>query len=408
MTANNLPKIAVVVPSLEEGGGVPAVARFVIWAALNSGKFEIRLISLCSSNKDPQSVSLLKPINWFIDVSCRTDEWEGIPFTHVGAFWGEIEFQRYRPRKALTALLDDCAIIQVVSGSPASANAVVGLNRKVALQVATRAKIERRMRDAKPRNLASLWRKLMTEITDRFDDRALQKVDAVQVESPWMLEYAQKTIGNRKVDLRYAPPGVDTNLFTVPEQLNVSCNLNILLVGRLSDPRKNVCMLLEAYALLPADIRQKCCLQLAGQSEPPSIFWKRAAELGCVEKVKFILKPSINELISLYQNASVFALPSDEEGFGMVIIESMACGTPVVATKCGGPDGIISDGIDGFLVSPNRAQEMSDRLAQLLCDEALRYKMGMAARRKIENSYDMKITGSVFVDMWEELLDKID
>jgi glycosyltransferase involved in cell wall biosynthesis len=46
----------------------------------------------------------------------------------------------------------------------------------------------------------------------------------------------------------------------------------------------------------------------------------------------------------------VFALSSDEEGLGIVILEAMACAIPVVATKCGGPDGIITDGKDGYLI----------------------------------------------------------
>ena len=64
----------------------------------------------------------------------------------------------------------------------------------------------------------------------------------------------------------------------------------------------------------------------------------------------------------MYQRAAVFALPSDDEGLGIVILEAMACGVPVVATRCGGPEDIITDGTDGFLVPRYDAGALASRL----------------------------------------------
>src|SRR6202043_1838740 len=100
--------------------------------------------------------------------------------------FSELEFQRYRPRRALTILLADCDLVQMVCGSAAWANAVLGLGKPVSVHVATRAKIERRRRDAHPQGLFGWWRKAMTPITNRLDDRALRCADAVQVMNPWM------------------------------------------------------------------------------------------------------------------------------------------------------------------------------------------------------------------------------
>ena len=64
------------------------------------------------------------------------------------------------------------------------------------------------------RRVGGWWRKGMTVITDRLDDRALRSVDAIQVENPWMLDYAREiNRGRSDVDIRYAPPGVDAKLF---------------------------------------------------------------------------------------------------------------------------------------------------------------------------------------------------
>ena len=396
-------KLALIVPSLTKGGGVPAVSRFVKDAALRTGLYELKLISLCMASNEDTSLLLKKPTSWLRGPCATTGEWDGLPFIHVGANLGELEFQRYRPRKVLTQLLADCDVVQVVCGSPAWANAVVGLGKPVALQVATRARVERRQRDANPRSLGAWWRKAMTEITDRLDDRALRRVDAIQVENPWMLEYARNLNAGRNVDIRYAPPGIDATLFRPLPLRDLTGSPSILCVGRLEDPRKNIGLLVSAYALLPDAVRSRVRLVLAGSSAPPDSFWAKADSLGVRDRVQYVASPSRQELIRLYQEASVFALPSDEEGLGMVILEAMACAVPVVATCCGGPDGIITDGEDGFLVPLDDAAAMSGCLQTLLENPSLNIAMGRKARATIEARYDERVAGAVFVDMWDRL-----
>ena len=111
--------IGLVVPSLAQGGGVPAVARFVKDAALRAGRFDLRLVSLSTSTDDLESVRLVSPSSWLRGARTTAGEWEGLPFVHVGAVGGEFEFQRYRSRRVLAEVLADCDLIQVVCGSPA-------------------------------------------------------------------------------------------------------------------------------------------------------------------------------------------------------------------------------------------------------------------------------------------------
>ena len=97
-----------------------------------------------------------------------------IAVKEAGAFLCELEFQRYASRPALSKALAGCHLIQVVSGSAAWANAVLGLGVPVSLQVATRTVVDRRrlIEDA-PLTPLSLWRRGMTFVADRLDDRAL-------------------------------------------------------------------------------------------------------------------------------------------------------------------------------------------------------------------------------------------
>ena len=397
-------RLALVVPGLELGGGVPAVARFLRDVALRSEQFDLRLVSLSVASKDPLSLQLSKPREWAQRPKVLESEWEGRPCFRVGAVAGELEFQRYRPRQILTSLLADCDLIQVVAGSPAWANAVCGLGKPVALHCATRAKVERRRRSARARGFSDWWRKGMTPITNLMDDRALRMADAIQLMNPWMLDYTRQLNSGREVDLRYAPPGVDATLFHPLPDHHATSDPYILCVGRLDDPRKRIEMLLQAYARLPGDLIAQVRLVLAGAAGPPPSFWRQAEAMGLRDRVSFLDRPERAALVSLYQHASVFALPSDEEGFGMVVIEAMACGIPVVSTRSGGPDGIISDGQDGFLVGLDDTENMAARLTQLLRDATLNREMGRQARRTIERRYDERVAGDVFLDIWQRMV----
>jgi len=361
---------------------------------------------LATSAQDENSVLILRPTSWWRGVTVQYRQWEGLPMVCIGAMIGELEFQRYRPRRILTEIVADCDILQVVCGSPAWAYAVCGLGKPVSLQCATRAKVERRRRDARPVDIVAWWRKAMTEFTDRMDDRALRSVDAVQVENRWMYEYARELNEGREVDLRYAPPGVDAHTFCPASERKLDRDPYVLCVGRLDDPRKNIELLLEAYALLPEVVRSRLRLVMAGMAGPPDSFWQRAEALGNRDRIEFIHRPSRDELVVLYQKASLFALPSDEEGLGVVLLEAMACGIPVVSTRSSGPEGLITDGDDGYLVPLNDAVALADRIARLFRNEGLNRMMGHRARATIEQRYSEEVARLAFLDVWDRLLHK--
>ena len=400
------PVIALVVPALAEGGGVPAVADFIARSIERSGAYDLRCFSLAMSSSDRSSVRLRDPRSWR-SVQSRAGDWCGRPYAHVGTWMAEIEFMRYRPRKALRAALAGCDLIQVVSGSPACALAVRGLGVPVSLQCATLAMIERRRTLSAGPPVLRTWRQLMTRASHHLDYKALALVDAVQVENSWMERLARSLRPDADRTVRFAPPGVDAGVFRPRGSRALDATGYVLCVGRLDDPRKNVGLLLEAYARLVSGLSEPPPqLILAGAGGPDASFWERATALGVRERIRYIAKPNRDELIALYQGAACFALSSAEEGFGMVLIEAMACGVPVVATRCGGPEGIVTDGEDGFLVPLDDAKAMADRLRQLLTDGELNRRMGQCARQTIERRYDERVAGEVFVEMWDRLVRK--
>lgn len=105
-----------------------------------------------------------------------------------------------------------------------------------------------------------------------------------------------------------------------------------------------------------------------------------------------------------YLNSSVFVLPSRFEGFGLVLIEAMACGVPVVSFDCeNGPRSIITDGVDGFLISPFDVDAFAEKVVLLMKDENLRREMGENARHSAAK-YDIDIVGQQWKQLFDELM----
>ena len=101
--------------------------------------------------------------------------------------------------------------------------------------------------------------------------------------------------------------------------------------------------------------------------------------------------------------ADVCVLPSNIESFGIVILESMACGTPVVATRVGGVPDIIKDKENGILVPPKDPKKLADAIIYLLTDKATAVKMGQKGRR-IAQQYSWKsVTDQIEKVYWETL-----
>ncbi|UGQ47650.1 glycosyltransferase family 4 protein [Massilia endophytica] len=108
-----------------------------------------------------------------------------------------------------------------------------------------------------------------------------------------------------------------------------------------------------------------------------------AAELGIGEQTAFLGWVRGEQKLSALRQATIYTLPSYNEGMPMSILEAMAWGLPVLATPVGGIPDAISDGVEGFLVAPGDVGALAQRWAQLLDDPQLAQRMGEAARRKV-------------------------
>lgn len=168
----------------------------------------------------------------------------------------------------------------------------------------------------------------------------------------------------------------------------------LLLTARINDPRKNVTMLLEAFASV-RHARPDMRLVLIGDAPGPDL--KAAlARLALDEAVTVIQELPREALIPYYQHAELFVLSSTQEGLGISMLEALACGTPVVATRCGGPEGVVREGVSGLLVANRDGEAFAAAILRLLgngrVDPALRqrcaeYAAGRFGRSVVEGQF---------------------
>jgi glycosyltransferase involved in cell wall biosynthesis len=158
-------------------------------------------------------------------------------------------------------------------------------------------------------------------------------------------------------------------------------------------PRKGVDTLIRAFARL----RGRAVLRIAGIGPERQTLEQLTHELGIEDHVQFRGHLPFEELIAEYRNAAIFALPSTQEGFGIVFLEAMASSLPVVAARAAAVPEVVADGVTALLVDPDNAEQLAENLRSLLDDPARRVEMGSAGRARVDR-YDAPIVGRQFLE----------
>jgi glycosyltransferase involved in cell wall biosynthesis len=152
--------------------------------------------------------------------------------------------------------------------------------------------------------------------------------------------------------LRVVPNVVNTDLFQLREDQPHFDDLKILFVGGMEETKiKGLDFLLPAFAQVVKKIPQKVRLQLIGDGSYRRYYQKIVEELGISEFCTFYGQIEHRLMPELYRQSDFLVLSSLKETFGCVLIEAMACGKPVLATACGGPEDIVNEQV-GILVKP--------------------------------------------------------
>lgn len=220
----------------------------------------------------------------------------------------------------------------------------------------------------------------------------------------------------RRIEI--VPPGVDLDRFhpiaadEARAEIGVPDGHRMLLfVGRI-EPLKGVDNLIRAAALLmrhaPDVMRQVCVCVIGGDTDDiaPDTELARLItlrdELGVSEHVVFLGARDQDMLQYYYAAAEALIMPSDYESFGMVALEAMACGTPVIASEVGGLAFLVEDGVTGFHVPTREPSALADSIYAVLTDRSLRETMRFAAQRRAAEYAWPRVTNRL-LHIWERL-----
>jgi len=245
----------------------------------------------------------------------------------------------------------------------------------------------------------------------RIADRIIA---ATPAEEQQLLDYYAADPGK----IRVIPPGVDLGRFHPVEKkaaktkVGIPCgDANILFVGRI-EPLKGVDTLLRAMSILqerhPEAIRNTCLAIVGGDPWRDDLDTEMArlqqlrTDLGIHDLVTFLGAKDQDILPYYYAAAEVVVMPSHYESFGMVALEAMAMGTPVIASEVGGLAHLIQPGVTGFHVPSRDPEALAARLLVLLTDKELRQKLGQQAR-SYAKQYSWEAITARMVDVYQEV-----
>jgi len=214
-----------------------------------------------------------------------------------------------------------------------------------------------------------------------FLKRWFRKLDGKIAVSKPAVEFAH---GHFPGYYNIVPNGVDLDHFSpdvAPIEEFDDGKLNILFVGRL-ESRKGVKYLIEAFARVKQEVPDSRLIIVGPGTRLRRKYEKKVAKSG-LKDVVFVGFASYEDLPRYYQTADVFCAPATgSESFGIILLEAMAVGKPIVASNIEGYASVISDGVDGQLVPPKDSESLAQALITLLNDESLRQEMGAKGRAK--------------------------
>lgn len=174
----------------------------------------------------------------------------------------------------------------------------------------------------------------------------------------------------------------------------------VLAAGRLTH-QKGFDLLIKAWGSIPEAQREGWNLRICGEGNDRPILENLIEKFGLGKEVQLV--GQIADITSEYERADLFVLSSRFEGFGLVVLEALSFGVPVVSFDCpAGPSEIIEAGVDGLLVPPEDIEELAKAIGTIIQDEKKRHAMAKAALR-----HRPQFSQGVVTDQWVSLLESM-
>jgi glycosyltransferase involved in cell wall biosynthesis len=213
-------------------------------------------------------------------------------------------------------------------------------------------------------------------------------------------EFSKKTLceafGLLEDKVKVVPHGVDITRFVVKEKRFEG--IQLLFVGGLEE-RKGVKYLIEALGPV-IDSHSAVELTVVGSGVQESKLRELTRELNLERRVKFT--GHVDEVTEYYNSADIFVFPSSKEGFGMVLIEAMACGLPIISTNASAIPEVV--GSAGILVEPRNSEALADAIIKLIESRELREELGRKGRKRVEENFTWEKVVQKMIEVYKEVI----
>jgi starch synthase len=244
------------------------------------------------------------------------------------------------------------------------------------------------------------------EVSSWAERAAVEAADRVIAVSAQMRE---DVLAHFSVDagrVRVIHNGVDAGVFQHTERRDALDRHGIrtpyvLFVGRISE-QKGIFHLLEAAASLPPDIQLVLCATAPDTPELGARLATAVAQLPRVRWLNAMLPPE--DVVQLYSHAALFVCPSVYEPFGLINLEAMACGTPVVATAVGGIREVVVHDETGRLVPPADPPALAAAMRAVLAQPERAAALGRAGRRRVESRFSWERIAGLTLEVYRDAI----
>ena len=369
-------------------GGVLAMIRFAV-NMLSAAGFEPVI-----AHYEPYSVrpALSVPVFRVGQRRPNTERrtFEGHEVHAIGAWLPELEFANYLATSTWRRLMETCASYLAISGNILAATPFYQTDRQFLAWVASGRAEDRRQRAQRFRLPRRLFDVGVVSPVAAVLERAVLRSGVTLPISRYTQQSLRKIAGPGCVG-EVMPVPVDFEFFTPASHSEVTGRVGF--AGRLKDPRKNVELIIRSIATAAAKGLNSLTAVLVGEVAPD--LSKLAYDLGVEARVSFVPPLDRVALREWLRSIDVFVVPSHQEGLCIIALEAMACGCPVVSTRCGGPEEFVLDDETGYVVDSDPAA-MAEAIHKIVSDRMLRARLGGAARALVEREFSAGRAEAIF------------
>lgn len=226
--------------------------------------------------------------------------------------------------------------------------------------------------------------------------------------SKWLTELSRESPLLNRFPIHHIPNGINTKIFQPLDcqqcrwELGIASGKKVLMFAsvQLNDPRKGGDLLLKALDSLPQSLKAQTILLLMGASTLTQDVGMPVLSLGYIKDE--------HKKAVCYSASDLFIFPTRADNHPLVLLESMACGTPMVSFKIGGVPESVRPGVTGYLAEPENVENFRNGIVQLLEDESLRHQMGYNCRAIALEEYDSELYALRHKDLYHQILNSVD